>query len=115
MTNPNGWAFYRALIWLLEEQKTISTRSRGRTKYDSNRMTHTDRNMPLNLINIFSDMSSLGLLSKAERTGNNISKYGFGREVGCPYFWSPWVDDLYSPDWHIKINTRYPWKERFLD
>ena len=60
-------------------------------------------------------MSSLGLLSKAERTGNNISKYGFGREVGCPYFWSPWVDDLYSPDWHIKINTRYPWKERFLD
>jgi len=88
LTNPNGWAFYRALIWLLEEQKTISTRSRGRTN----------------------DMSSLGLLSKAERTGNNISKYGFGREVGCPYFWSPWVDDLYSPDWHIKINTRYPWK-----
>ena len=33
LTNPKGWAFYRALIWLLEEQKTISTRSRGRTKY----------------------------------------------------------------------------------
>lgn len=88
LTNPKGWAFYRALIWLLEEQKTISTRSRGRT----------------------SDMSTLGLLLKAERTGDTISKYGFGREVGCPYFWSPWVDDLYSPDWHIKINTRYPWK-----
>ena len=61
----------------------------------------------------FSDMSTLGILSKAERTGNSISKYGFGREVGCPYFWSPWVDDLYSPDWHIKVNTRYPWKDRF--
>ena len=79
--------------------------------YDSYDMSHLGQTILLNLTNIFSDMSSLGLLSKAERTGNNISKYGFGREVGCPYFWSPWVDDLYSPDWHIKINTRYPWKE----
>ena len=54
--------------------------------YESYDMSHLGQTILLNLTNIFSDMSSLGLLSKAERTGNNIPKYGFGKEVGGPYF-----------------------------
>jgi hypothetical protein len=83
-----GWAFYRALIWILEEQTSVSTRSRGRAN----------------------EMSGSALLSKAQKLGARIAKYGFGRETGCPYFWSPWVNEIYSPDWVIKINARAPWK-----
>jgi hypothetical protein len=55
-------------------------------------------------------MSGSALLAKAENLGRRIGKYGFGRDMGCPYFWSPWVNDIYSPDWFIKINARNPWK-----
>lgn len=58
----------------------------------------------------FSEMSGSAMLAKAENLGRRISKYGFGRDMGCPYFWSPWVSEIYSPDWFIKINPRSPWK-----
>jgi len=86
--NPKSWAFFRALVWLTEEQSSINTRSRGRA----------------------CEMSPVGILAKAESLGRRISKYGFGRDMGCPYFWSPWVSEIYSPDWSIKINPRAPWR-----
>ena len=45
----------------------------------------------------------MALLAYAEKKAKNIQKFGFGNELGCPYFWSPWVDDLFSPDWKIKV------------